>query len=86
MKKLYILTAVFALLTLSLNAQTKVEIIPDGYFRMGPSRVSTTPVTPPYSNSFDSSTDFDWWETINANNDSYTWALYNNSAQFTTPK
>ena len=81
MKKIYILTAVFALLTLSLNAQTKVEIIPDGYFRMGPSRVSTTPVTPPYSNSFDSSTDFDWWETINANNDSYTWALYNNSAR-----
>ena len=69
------------LLSMSLNAQTKVETPPDGYFRMGPSRVSTTPVTPPYSNSFDSSTDFAWWETINNNGDSYTWELYNNSAR-----
>ena len=81
MKKIYMILAVFALLSMSLNAQTKVEIIPDGYFRMGPSRVSTTPVTPPYSNSFDSSTDFDWWETINANNDDYTWAYSSNAAQ-----
>ena len=90
MKKIYILTAVFALLTLSLNAQLKankkgvvmppttidkVVTPPDGYFRMGPSRVSTDPVTPPYSNGFDSSTEQDWWEVINANNDTKTWTF-----------
>ncbi len=97
MKKIYILTAVFALLTLSLNAQTtksikkaqsqpkstteKVVTPPDGYFRMGPSRASSTPVTPPYSNSFGSNDEWNWWETINANSDDYTWELYNNSAR-----
>ena len=96
MKKIYIFTAVLALLTLSLNAQLKArkngtavppkssteqvdkEVTkPDGYFRMGPSRVSPDPVTPPYSNGF-SSTEWDWWEVINANNDNNTWT-YNSS-------
>ena len=97
MKKIYILTAVFALLTLSLNAQTtksikkaqsqpkstteKVVTPPDGYFRMGPSRASSTPVTPPYSNSFGSNDEWNWWEAINNNNDSYTWELSNNTAR-----
>ena len=92
MKKIYILTAIFALLTLSLNAQQqietkttaqagKVEIKPDGYFRMGPSRASTTPVTPPYSNGFDSSDETDWWEVINNNNDNYTWNFNSGYAQ-----
>ena len=92
MKKIYILTAVLALLTLSLNAQMqarknvvqssteKVDTPPSGYFRVGPSRASTTPVTPPYSNGFNSSNEWNWWETINDNNDSYTWSLYNNEA------
>ncbi len=81
MKKIYILTAVFALLTLSLNAQLKaskrgvvhpttstekVVTPPDGYFRMGPSRASTDPVTPPYSNGFNSS-EWNWWEVIDVN-------------------
>ncbi len=99
MKKIYILTAVFALLTLSLNAQMtksikkaqnrlapteKIDTPPDGYFRMGPSRASTTPVTPPYSNGFSDSSEQNWWEVINANNDgsTYTWAFYNNYARY----
>ena len=91
MKKIYILTAVFALLTLSLNAQTraskqapqpttsteKVVTLPDGYFRMGPSRASTTPVTPPYTNSFGSTSEWNWWEAINVNGGN-TWT-YNSS-------
>ncbi len=97
MKKIYILTAVFALLTLSLNAQlttakkkvvkqetstVKVDTPPDGYFRMGPSRASTTPVTTfPYTNGFDSQDEWNWWEVINANNDSYTWELSSNRAR-----
>ena len=101
MKKIYILTAVLALLTLSLNAQDlkvdqngnvvppkaktgqveKEVIKPDGYFRMGPSRASTTPVTTfPYYNRFSSSDDFDWWETIDGNNDNATWYLSNQQA------
>ncbi len=87
MKKIYIFTAVLALLTLSLNAQLKatkngmavqpmtstekVEVKevtkPDGYFRMGPSRASSDPVTPPYSNGFSNSTEWDWWEVIDVN-------------------
>ena len=98
MKKIYILTAVFALLALSLNAQNKVDpngnvmppksqtgkvdIKPDGFFRMGPSRASTTPVTPPYSNSFNSSDEWSWWETIDANSDGSTWSLSSNSARY----
>jgi len=93
MKKIYILTAVLALLTLSLNAQLKAtkngDVIypkaptekvvtpPDGYFRTGPSRASDITETPPYSNGF-SSTEWDWWQVINANNDSYTWT-YNSA-------
>ena len=98
--------AAMALLTLSLNAQLKaskrgvvqpttstekVDTPPDGYFRMGPSRASTTPVTPPYSNSF-SSSEWDWWEAIDVNNDEQTsswsttrygiWALYQNQARY----
>ena len=94
MKTRYFLIAALALLTLSLNAQTKatkklvnpktpVEKIvtpPDGYFRMGPSRASTTPVTPPYSNSFSSSTEWDWWQVINANNDTQTWTHYSSGS------
>ena len=96
MKKIYILTAVFALLTLSLNAQSQLKVDengnvvppkssteqveqgekvvtpPDGYFRMGPSRASTDPVTPPYSNDFSSSV-WNWWEVIDANSDGSTW-------------
>ena len=85
MKKIYMILAAITLLSMSLNAQTtangKVEILPDGYFRMGPSRASTTPVTPPYSNGFDSDDEWNWWETINNNGDSYTWSLSSGTAQ-----
>lgn len=92
--------AALTLLSMSLNAQLKttkngvvvqpntsiekVDTPPDGYFRMGPSRASTTPVTPPYSNDFGSSTLWNWWEVINANNDgsNYTWALSSNTARY----
>jgi hypothetical protein len=101
MKKIYILTAVFALLTLSLNAQSQLKVNkdgvvvppkplteqvaqgekvvtpPDGYFRMGPSRASTTPVTPPYTNSFSNNNEWNWWEVIDANNDGSTWTRNN---------
>ena len=98
MKKIYILTAVFALLTLSLNAQLttsknkvvkpetsteKVVTPPDGYFRMGPSRASTDPVTPPYSNGFDNSTETSWWEVIDANSDGSTWTFSGQRAVYT---
>ena len=94
MKKIYIFTAVLALLAMSLNAQLKatksikavkantpiekVVTPPDGYFRMGPSRASSDPVTPPYSNGFDSQDEWNWWEAIDANSDSRTWT-YNSS-------
>ena len=108
MKKIYILTAVFALLTLSLNAQSQLKVNqdgvvvspnysteqveqgekivtpPDGYFRMGPSRASTDPVTPPYTNNFDSNTAWNWWEVIDVNGDNRTWTRNNNGyAQYT---
>ena len=108
MKKIYILTAVFALLALSLNAQTQLkvgkdgvvvdpiattvqvvqgekEVIPDdGNIRKAPSRVSTTPVTPPYRNEFSSTSDFNLMEVLDANSDNRTWT-YNSSgyAQYT---
>ena len=85
MKKIYIFAAVLALLTLSLNAQLnarknvvakstttnteKGDIRPDALFRMGPSRASTVPVTPPYSNGFDSNDEWNWWETIDVDGD-----------------
>ncbi len=97
MKKIYILTAVFALLTLSLNAQTKAEkkkvvhqqesltekvvTPPDGYFRTGPSRASTV-TTFPYSNGFDSNDDWNWWTVIDANSDNFTWVLDNQQAVY----
>ncbi len=97
MKKIYILTAVFALLAMSLNAQlttTKKKVVkqgtstvkvvtpPDGYFRMGPSRASTTPVTTfPYTNGFDSQDEWNWWEVIDDNSDGYTWDLSSNRAR-----
>ena len=91
MKKIYILTAVFALLTLSLNAQTrashkvsqptatteKVVTPADGHFRSAPSRASDTPVTPPYTNGFGSTSEWQWWEAINVNGGN-TWT-YNSS-------
>ena len=108
MKKIYILTAVFALLTLSLNAQTQLkvgkdgivvypkttteqveqgekEVIPDdGNIRKAPSRASTDPVTPPYTNNFGNNSDFNLMEVINANDDSRTWTFNNsNYAQYT---
>ena len=99
MKKIYILTAVFALLTLSLNAQLKVnknkvvaqpksltekvDTPPDGYFRVGPSRASTDPVTTfPYTNGFDNSTEQNWWEIIDANNDQSTWEITSYRARY----
>jgi len=99
MKKIYILTAVFALLTLSLNAQLKVnknkvvaqpksltekvDTPPDGYFRVGPSRASTDPVTTfPYTNGFDNSTEQNWWEIIDANNDQSTWEITDYRARY----
>ena len=106
MKKIYIFTAVLALLTLSLNAQLKArkngtavppkssteqvdkEVTkPDGYFRMGPSRASSDPVTPPYSNKFDSQDEWNWWETIDVvgdgDSDGYgMWTLYSNRARY----
>ena len=94
MKKIYMILAAMTLLSMSLNAQTtksskkgvvqptapteKVDTPPDGYFRIGPSRASTTPVTPPYSNSFGSNDEWNWWEAINNNNDNRTWT-YNAS-------
>ena len=92
--------AALTLLSMSLNAQLKttkggvvvqpnnstekIDTPPDGYFREGPSRASTTPVTPPYSNDFGSSALWSWWEVINANNDgtNYTWALSSNTARY----
>ena len=91
MKKIYILTAVFALLTLSLNAQTnggqtektpqpaptgkvdpktgKEVLLPGGFFRNAPSRDTSTPVTSfPYTNSF-SSSEWNWWQTIDVAGD-----------------
>jgi hypothetical protein len=83
MKKIYIFAAVLALLTLSLNAQQKGEektsqpkapteksVSNKG---SGSLRASTTPVTPPYVNEFNSQNDFNWWEVIS---DGYgnTWA------------
>ena len=99
MKKIYILTAVFALLTLSLHAQLKVnknkvvaqpksltekvDTPPDGYFRVGPSRASTDPVTTfPYTNGFDNSTEQNWWEIIDANNDQSTWEITGYRARY----
>lgn len=100
MKKISMILAALMLLSMSLNAQLKttkdgvvvqpntsiekVDTPPDGYFRMGPSRASTTPVTPPYSNDFGSSTLWNWWEVINANNDgsTYTWTLSSNTARY----
>ena len=107
MKKIYILTAVFALLALSLNAQSQLKVNqdgvivsptslteqvvqgekvvtpPDGYFRMGPSRASSDPVTPPYTNGFGSN-EWNWWEVIDVNGDNRTWTRTNNGyAQYT---
>ena len=99
MKKIYILTAVFALLALSLNAQMlkvdqngkvvppkspieKVTTTPDGYFRMGPSRASTDPVTPPYTNGFTNTTEQNWWQVINANSDGSTWTISSQRALY----
>ncbi len=66
------------------EAPTEKEVTPpDGYFRMGPSRASSTRVTPPYSNGF-SSSEWDWWEVIDNNNngsgDGKTWT-YDSSNQ-----
>ena len=105
MKKIYILSAVFALLTLSLNAQITKQVVekatstenvnndekvvtpPDGYFRVGPSRASSTPVTPPYTNGFNSQSEWDWWETIDVAGDGTSWGgqwtLSNNTARYT---
>jgi len=83
MKKIYIFAAVLALLTLSLNAQTKKAYRHNTTAQLstapakGPSRASTTPVTPPYTNNFGSTTLFNWWEVINANNDTKTWTRHN---------
>ncbi len=99
MKKIYILTAVFALLALSLNAQMlkvdqngkvvppkapieKVTTTPDGYFRMGPSRASTDPVTPPYTNGFTNTTEQNWWQVIDANSDGSTWTISSQRARY----
>ena len=99
MKKIYILTAIFALLTLSLNAQMlkvdqngkvvspkapieKVTTTPDGYFRMGPSRASTDPVTPPYTNGFTNTTEQNWWQVIDANSDGSTWTISSQRALY----
>lgn len=72
-----------ALLTLSLNAQQKGEEKTSqpkapteksvGHRGSGSLRASTTPVTPPYVNEFNSQNDFNWWEVIS---DGYgnTWA------------
>ena len=105
MKKIYILTAIFALLALSLNAQTTKQVVekatstenvnndekvvtpPDGYFRVGPSRASSTPVTPRYTNGFNSQSEWDWWETIDVAGDGTSWGgqwtLSNNTARYT---
>jgi hypothetical protein len=69
--------------TSTLSVDVKDVTPPDGYFRMGPSRASTTTVTPPYSNNF-SSSEWDWWEVIDNNNggsgDGKTWT-YDSSNQ-----
>ena len=55
---------------------------PDGYFRMGPLRDSTTPVTPPYSNGFANSTEQNWWQVIDANSDGKTWTFSSQRAVY----
>ena len=100
MKKIYILTAVSALLALSLNAQTQLKVDKDGVVvhpnrsteqvvkqgekevipadvnvRKAPSRASSDPVTPPYTNNFGSTDLWNWWEVIDDNSDGYTWTL-----------
>ena len=98
MKKIYMILAAMTLLSMSLNAQlkaTKNKVVqppkalaekvvtpPDGYFRMGPSRVSPDPVTPPYSNGFGSTTETNWWEVIDANNDGSTWTFSSGEAVY----
>ena len=109
MKKIYILTAVSALLALSLNAQTQLKVDKDGVIvypktsteqvveqgekevipadvnvRKAPSRASSDPVTPPYTNNFGSNALWNWWEVIDANDDGSTWTFNSSGyAQYT---
>lgn len=109
MKKIYILTAVFALLALSLNAQSQLKVNQDGVIvypktsteqvveqgekevipadvnvRKAPSRASSDPVTPPYTNNFGSNALWNWWEVIDANDDGSTWTFNSSGyAQYT---
>lgn len=82
MKKIYMILAAMTLLSMSLNAQTKKAYRPSTTTQLsapakGPSRASSQPVTPPYTNDFGSATLFNWWEVINANSDSRTWTRNN---------
>lgn len=82
MKKIYMILAAMTLLSMSLNAQTKKAYRPSTTTQLsapakGPSRASSQPVTPPYTNDFGSATLFNWWEVINANSDNSTWTRNN---------
>lgn len=82
MKKIYMILAAMTLLSMSLNAQTKKAYRPSTTTQLsapakGPSRASSQPVTPPYTNNFGSATLFNWWEVINANSDNKTWTRNN---------
>ena len=82
MKKIYMILAAMTLLSMSLNAQTKKAYRPSTTTQLsapakGPSRASSQPVTPPYTNDFESATLFNWWEVIDANSDNSTWTRNN---------
>lgn len=64
------------------KVEVKEATPPDGHFRVGPSRASTDPVTPPYSNGFDNSTETNWWEVLNNNNDGSYWTFSSGEAVY----
>ena len=75
MKKIYILTAVFALLTLSLNAQlTKTEVKSGQGSMKAPNRETVTVVSSDFS-------DASWW-TIISDNQGNTWSVSNGQATY----
>jgi len=94
MKKIYMILAAMALLTLSLNAQLKakkkvvaqptattekVDIKFDRYFPSGPVRAGE--VTPPYTCGF-SSDELDGWILIDANGDNTSWSVSSEQAVY----
>ncbi len=92
MKKIYMILAAMTLLSMSLNAQTKVDQIERtsqhkaptekfvGNRGSGSLRASTTPITPPYTDYFEYFDDF--WEVIDVRGDGNTWAQYDDSDRY----